>query len=165
MDLDKLNFLPEWEGDNLNRGEEGDEWKTPETRAAAKALYVKWREVFGLVLAFAENLCEDAAENEHETHEQITKRFIYENAMIVAPKIMGAAGCDLYVLEMENAAIIRTNCRQMMEQIGFAVLMGNADPMHKQVIEESMNEFRGLFKNWVAGFKKDEYEDEWGLFI
>lgn len=165
MDLNKLNFLPEWKDDGLNLGEEGDEWKTAETRAAAKALYLKWREVFGLVLAFAENLCEDSAENERETHEQLTKRFIYENAMIVAPKIMGAAGCDLYVLEMENAAIIRTNCRQMMEQIGFAVLMGNADPMHKQVIEEAMIEFRELFKNWVASFKKDEYEDEWGLFI
>ena len=164
MDLDKLNFLPEWEDDNLNL-DEGDEWKTKEKRNAAKALYLKWREVFGLVLAFTENLCEDAAVNESETHEQLTKRFIYENAMIVAPKIMGAAGCDLYVLEMENAAIIRTNCRQMMEQIGFAVLMGNADAAHKQVIEDAMNEFRELFKNWVASFRKDEYEDEWGLFI
>ena len=163
MDLDKLNFLPEWEGDNFNQ--EGDEWKTAETRAAVKALYLKWREVFGLVLAFTENLCEDAADKESETHEQLTKRFIYENAMIVAPKIMGTAGCDLYILEMENAAIIRTNCRQMMEQIGFAVLMGNADPIHKKVIEEAMIEFRELFKNWVASFKKDEYEDEWGLFI
>ncbi len=85
--------------------------------------------------------------------------------MIVAPKIMVAVGCGLYVLQMENAAIIRTNCRQMMEQVGFAVLMDVADKAHKEVIEESIKEFQQLFKEWVATFQKDEYEDEWGLFI
>jgi len=84
--------------------------------------------------------------------------------MIVAPKIMGAVGCDLYILKMENATIIRTNCRQMMEQVGFAVLMDMADETHKKVIEESLNEFQNFFREWVATFKKDEYEDEWGLF-
>jgi hypothetical protein len=51
-----------------------------------------------------------------------------------------------------------------MEQIGFAVLMGNADPMHKAVIEEAMVEFRRRFRYWVSLFEKDDVEDEWGLF-
>jgi hypothetical protein len=52
----------------------------------------------------------------------------------------------------------------MMEQVGFAVLMDMADETHKKVIEESLNEFQNFFREWVATFKKDEYEDEWGLF-
>lgn len=164
MDLDKLNFLPGWEDDKFNFDDEGEEWKTAPQREAAKAMYLKWREVFGLVIAFAENLPDEPDEDGHESHAQTTSRFIYENAMIVAPKIMGAAGCDLYILKMENAAIIRTNCRQMMEQVGFAVLMDMADEEHKKVIEESLNEFQKLFSEWVATFKKDEFEDEWGLF-
>jgi hypothetical protein len=51
-----------------------------------------------------------------------------------------------------------------MEQVGFAVLMDFGDEEHKKVIEEAMNEFRQLFKNWVTTFQKDEFEDEWGLF-
>jgi hypothetical protein len=164
MDLDKLNFLPEWNDNRFNFDDEGEEWKTAASRAAAKALYLKWREVFGLVIAFAENLSDEPDEDGHESQQQVTRRFIYENAMIVAPKIMGAVGCDLYILKMENAAIIRTNCRQMMEQVGFAVLMDMADETHKKVIEESLNEFQNFFREWVATFKKDKYEDEWGLF-
>ena len=162
MDLDKLNFLPEWDDERFP-GEEGEGWKTNEVRAAGKALYLKWREVFGLVLAFTENLTNESEEN--ETHQHSTQRLIYENAMIIAPKIHSATVVDMYVLQMENAAIIRTNARQLMEQVGFAVLMGFGDEAYKKVIAEAMNEFRELFKNWVATFKKDDFEDEWGLFL
>ena len=164
MDLDKLNFLPDWEDERFPE-EEGEAWKTNEIRAAGKALYLKWREVFGLVLAFTENLANDHEENKPETHEQSTQRLIYENAMIIAPKIRSASMVDLYVLQMENAAIIRTNARQLMEQVGFAILMGFAEESYKEVIADAMNEFRLLFKDWIAAFQKDEFEDEWGLFI
>lgn len=160
MDLDKLNFLPNWDDDQFP--EEGEAWKTNEIRAAGKTLYLKWREVFGLVLAFTENLSDDSEEK--ETHEHSTQKLIYENAMIIAPKIRSASMVDLYVLQMENAAIIRTNARQMMEQVGFSVLMGFAEESYKKVIEEAMDEFRELFKNWVSTFQKDDIEDEWGLF-
>jgi hypothetical protein len=164
MDLDKLNFLPDWDDEKFPE-EEGEAWKTNEIRAAGKALYLKWREVFGLVLAFTENLADGPEENKSETHEQSTQRLIYENAMIIAPKIRSASIVDLYILQMENAAIIRTNAKQLMEQLGFAVLMGCGEESYKEVIADAMNEFRLLFKDWVATFKKDEFEDEWGLFI
>ncbi|HYH14181.1 MAG TPA: hypothetical protein VD794_03110, partial [Flavisolibacter sp.] len=70
----------------------------------------------------------------------------------------------LYMLQMENAAIIRTNCRQLMEQVSFAAMSGIADEAHRDVIEEAMDEFRTLFKQWVATFEPDEFKDEWGLF-
>ena len=52
-----------------------------------------------------------------------------------------------------------------MDQIGYAVLIGNADQAHELVIEEALNEFKLRFRHWVSLFEKDEFEDEWGLFI
>lgn len=163
MNLNDLNFLPEWDESRYKVGPDdaAEEWRRGPARAIAKAMYNQWREVFGLVVAFAENLADDG----EETHPASTKALIYENVMIVAPKIIGAISMDLYVLKMENASVIRINAKQMMEQIGFAVLMGWADEAHKQVIEEALYKFRELYKQWVSTFQKDSFEDEWGLFI
>jgi hypothetical protein len=163
MNLNDLNFLPEWDESRykVGPGDAAEDWRRGPARAIAKAMYNQWREVFGLVIAFAENLADDG----EETHPASTKALIYENVMIVAPKIIGAISMDLYVLKMENASSIRTNAKQMMEQIGFAVLMGWADDAHKQVIEEALYKFRELYKQWVSTFQKDAYEDEWGLFV
>lgn len=159
MDLDKLNFLPHWEEVHFHKAEEENEdWKFDIKHEPARALYNQWREVFGLVTAFAETL-----NNAKESEEDMTRRLIYENAMVVAPKILSAVD-TLYILQMENAAIIRTNCRQLMEQISFAAFSGIADEEHCEVIEDAMDEFRVLFKKWVATFQPDEFNDDWGLF-
>ena len=159
MDLDKLNFLPHWEEVHFHKAEkEHEDWTSDRKHAQARALYNQWREVFGLVTAFAESL-----NNDKESEDDMTRRLIYENVMIVAPKILSAVD-TLFILQMENAAIIRTNCRQLMEQISFAAMSGIADEEHCEVIEEAMDEFRVLFKKWVATFQPDEFEDEWGLF-
>ena len=121
-------------------------------------MYNQWREVFCLTSAFAEALPEE------EDDLLSTKSMIYQNAYIVAPKIMSACGDTLYMIKMENAALIRFNCRQLWEQVTFAVLEGNADREHKEVIEEAIDDFKALFKQWAATFKPDEFEDEWGLF-
>lgn len=163
MDFDDLNTLPPWRDDYFD-DEEGEEWKTKEAKEASKALYDKWRELYTLILAFAENLTNGAQEGKAKTHEQLTQQLIYENAMIIGAKIISGSGVRMYLLQMENAAIIRTSARQLMEQVGFAVLMDFTNENYKKVIEEGMNEFRLLFKTWVATFQKDEVEDDWGLF-
>jgi hypothetical protein len=163
MDLEQLNFLPEWDENRfikrMNR--HGEAWKNAPGILAASDVYKQWRELFGLVIAFAENL-----EDEHdETNQTTTKSLIYQNAMIVAPKIIGAVSVDTFSMKMENAALVRSNCRQMMEQINFAVLMGWSDETYKQVIEESVDQFKYLFRIWVATFERNGDEDEWGLFL
>lgn len=164
MDLGYLTPLPEWDDERFHDAE-GDEWKNKSAqRLAAKHLYEQWRQVYLLVTAFTDNLV-NADDESSATHDHMTKHLIYENAMIIGPKLIGAAGTDLYILQMENASIIRTNAIQLMEQVGFAVLMGSVEEKYKEVIKEAMNEFRELFKNWVATFEKDEIEDEWGLFV
>ena len=157
MNLPNLNPLPKWE-DSLRIMEENEEWKWKVELQIAENMYNQWREVFGLVNAFTETL----PENEEERIS--TKSLIFENAFIVAPKIMSACGDTLYQIKMENAALIRFNCRQLSEQIAFAVLMDTADQEYKKLIEEALDRFKQLFRQWVATFKKDEYEDEWGLF-
>ncbi len=157
MDLLNLNPLPEW-GDHWHNRNKGEEWKWKEELQHGEALYKQWRELFGLVSAFAENLPDE--ENEMLS----AKSMIYQNAYMVAPKILSASGDTLYQVKMENAALIRFNCRQMWEQIALAVLMGNADEEHKEVIEEALSRFKEIFAKWVSTFKRDEVEDDWGLF-
>ena len=157
MDISYLNPLPEWE-DRFQNIDKSEAWKWKETLQAAEKLYNQWREVFGLVMAFVETLPEEA----DEFHS--TKSMIYQNAYVIAPKIISASGDTLYQIKMENAALIRFNCRQLWEQIGFAVLTNKADMEHEEVIEEALNKFKELFRAWVATFKQDEYEDDWGLF-
>jgi hypothetical protein len=157
MDLLNLDPLPKWE-DRFQNIDKGEAWKWKEELQIGEALYNQWREVFNLVCAFAENLPD-------EDDKRITaKNMIYENAYLIAPKIISATGDTLYQIKMENAAIIRFNCRQMWEQIAFAVLSGNADAEHKEVIEEALTRFKELFGKWVSTFKRDEFEDDWGLF-
>lgn len=157
MNLPHLNPLPEWK-QSMRNIEKGEEWKWKEELQAAEKMYNQWRELFGLIMAFAETLPEE----EDETLS--TKSLIFQNAYIVAPKIMSACGNTLYQIKMENAALIRFNCRQMWEQIAFAALLGNADNEHKKVIEDGLNKFKELFRQWAATFKPDGYEDDWGLF-
>ncbi|MCX6206324.1 MAG: hypothetical protein NTZ19_08760 [Bacteroidetes bacterium] len=163
MDLEKLNFLPEWDENRFIKkmNQHGEAWKNAPGIMAARDVYKQWREVFGLVVAFAENLEDEKNENNRST----TKSLIYENALIVAPKIIGAVSVDAYTIKMENAAIIRSNCRQMMEQINFTVLMGWSEEDYKRVIDESLEQFKAAFRIWVATFIKDGDDDEWGLFI
>ena len=157
MDLLNFNSLPEWEN-HLQKIDKGEAWKWKEELQIGEALYGQWREVFNLVAAFAENLPDE------EDERISTKSMIYENLYVIAPKILSASGDTLYQIKMENAALIRFNCRQMWEQIAFAALTGNADPEHKEVIEEALTRFKELFRQWVSTFKRDEYEDDWGLF-
>lgn len=36
---------------------------------------------------------------------------------------------------------------------------------YRLIIRNEIDTFRELFKQWVATFKKDDCEDEWGLFV
>ncbi|MFN2457507.1 MAG: hypothetical protein ABR502_04840 [Chitinophagaceae bacterium] len=42
---------------------------------------------------------------------------------------------------------------------------GVIEDVYVHVIRKEIDEFRQLFRQWVNTFQKDEYKDEWGLFI
>ncbi len=160
--MDGIFSLPNWKEHRLLYPE-GEDWKWRPQIEAAKALYEQWQEVFQLAAAFADILPEKEEEGVRMGSE--IKRMLYENALAVAPKIYSAAGDTLYIIKMENAAFIRLNCRQLMEQVGAGVLFCGADESHQLVIRKAMEEFRWRFQHWVRLFEKDDYADEWGLFV
>ncbi|MFT3749808.1 MAG: hypothetical protein QM768_15910 [Agriterribacter sp.] len=162
MDFSDMHSLPEWHDHKmLKKRYEGEEWKVKPQLDAAEKLYNKWREIFMLV----ESYCETLQDSKDYDHAEKNKELIWQNLFIVAPKIIGAAGVDLYTLKMENASIVRNNCREMMEQIKFTAMVGAGEEKYAEAIEHEMDIFRALFKAWVNTFVKDEYEDEWGLFV
>ncbi|MBX3241140.1 MAG: hypothetical protein KIT80_16655 [Chitinophagaceae bacterium] len=162
MDFSDMHSLPEWDEHRmLSRRYEGEDWKVKEQLNAAKKLYNKWREIFVLV----ESYCETLQDSSEYDQAQKNKELIWQNLFIVAPKIISAAGNDLYVLKMENASIVRNNCRELLEQIRFTAMVGANEENYAEAIENEMAVFRELFKQWVATFRRDEYEDEWGLFV
>ncbi|HEX5024503.1 MAG TPA: hypothetical protein VFV68_04490 [Agriterribacter sp.] len=162
MDFTDMHSLPEWDDHRmLKRRYEGEEWKMAPQLESAKNLYNKWREIFLLV----ESYCETLQDSKEYDHAEKNRELIWQNLFIVAPKIIGAAGVDQYVLKMENASIIRNNCRELMEQVNFTALVGAGEERYAEAIGRDMDIFRELFKTWVATFIKDDYIDEWGLFV
>ncbi|MCC6290110.1 MAG: hypothetical protein IT249_19705 [Chitinophagaceae bacterium] len=162
MDFSDMHSLPAWNDHKmLKKRYEGEEWKVKPQFEAAEKLYNKWREIFLLV----ESYCETLQDSKDYDHAEKNKELIWQNLFIVAPKIIGAVGADLYTSKMENASIVRNNCREMMEQIKFTAMVGAGEEKYAEAIQREMDIFRKLFKAWVNTFVKDEYEDEWGLFI
>jgi hypothetical protein len=82
----------------------------------------------------------------------------------VAVKIKSSE-VGLYTIRMENAAIIRKNAQYIHTALLTLMLEDVVEESYITAIREEIDTFRELFKKWVATFEKDEYEDEWGLFV
>lgn len=111
-----------------------------------------------------ESYCETLQDSEEYDHAERNKELIWQHIFIVAPKIIGAASVTDYVHKMENASIVRYNCRELMEQIQFTAIVGAGEQKYADTIEREMQDFKVLFRKWVSTFEHDGYEDEWGLF-
>ena len=169
MNFENLNDLPEWDDEymkSLNGEEEGDEWKPTPTLDACKAMYLKWNEIITML----KGALGDAEEEEDEPGQHSagfirhTKYMLLGDAYEVAAKIRSSEAGRLYILRMENAAIIRKNAQYIKTaMLGMDTEMG-IDADHCDVIRDEIDNFRVLYKAWVATFEKDEFEDEWGLF-
>ncbi|MBW7893084.1 MAG: hypothetical protein H3C48_19085 [Chitinophagaceae bacterium] len=162
MDLFDMHSLPNWEDHRmLQRHLREDGWKEEAQMKAARELYNKWREIF----LYVESYCDTLQNISDYEYTDKNKELIGQNLFIVAPKIIGAAGTGHYILKMENAAIIRRNCCELLDQIRFTTAVGAGERKYANVIEREMDIFRGLFKEWVRTFVKDGYTDDWGLYI
>lgn len=157
MEFDNHNEIPDWDfRKRFREGESGEGWKREPVIRRAELLYAQAREVYRYAKLFCESLKGEMAAS--------TRSLIMQNAGIIPTKIIGAESGDLYMVRMENASIIRTNCRQLIEQLSFAEMteMCNAD--YTALMKAEMGKFRLLFVDWVSHFEKDEFEDEWGLY-
>jgi hypothetical protein len=163
--LDNLSSLPEWDDERLNRlgDQEGEEWKPNPTREACKALYQQWQQVMTVL----NGLLESVKAGEHSLPQEMLddhKQMILGDAYEVAAKIRSSEAGSLYILRMENAAIIRKNAQFIKTSIAGLMMEEAIDEKHGEIVREEIDTFRLLFKQWVNTFQKDEFEDEWGLF-
>lgn len=164
--LDNLSSLPEWDDEGFRKIEEED---SDENRCddinynGCKALYNQWREV----MAGINGLFSYAQQSEAvpEILLQNQKESILSDAYQVAVKVRSSAGLDLYVLKMENAAIIRKNAMFIRTQISGMAAMNFIEEDHAIVVKQDIDKFRMLFIQWINTFEKDEFEDEWGFFV
>jgi hypothetical protein len=160
----KLNDLPEWDDNEFN--EEGENWKPGATRQACKALYNQWQQVMVMLNGALDSMktdstAEDAFPAEYwEDH----KGMILGDAYQVGAKIKSSE-VGLYTIRMENAAIIRKNAQFVATSLLSFMAEGVIEEPYVRAIRAEIDVFRELFKNWVSTFEKDEFTDEWGLFI
>lgn len=166
MEFDKLSQMPEWNDDDFrDQEEEGEEWKPNPTRDACKILYQQWQQVMILLNGALESI--DPQEKEDGfpfEYWDDNKTMILADAYQVGIKIQGSETANMYVLRMENAAIIRKNAQYIQSSILTMMIEQVIEEAHGQVIRDEIDTFRERFREWVSTFQKDEYDDEWGLF-
>jgi len=166
MRTDDLNELPDWE-DNEFPGEndEGEDWKPNPTKALCKAMYIQWNHVITVLKAALDTMKEPNENNAYsKDHVEDMKAMLLGDAHEAAAKIRSSEA-GLYIIRMENAAIIRKNAQFIKISTNGFVIDELMDEQHRLFIREEVDKFRELFKQWVASFEKDDCEDEWGLFI
>jgi hypothetical protein len=165
MRIDNLSELPEWDDHEFeDEDAKAESWKPNPTKLACKAMYQQWNTVLVLLKAAFDSLKtphEDAifGPDYWDHHKDI----IISDAYEIGAKIKSSEA-GLYILRMENAAIIRKNAQFIYTSMHSFVEEEIMEDMHRQIIRDEIDKFRALFKAWVATFEKDDYEDEWGLF-
>lgn len=162
---DNLSDLPEWDDEGFRRidEEEGDAWRESGAREACKALYNQWREVMAGINGLFAYARQHADMPEGFLHGQ--KSMILDEARQVAVKVRSSDAAGFYVLQMENAAIIRKSAQFVASQILAMADMGFIEASHAAAVRADIDLFRQLFRAWIGTFEKDDYEDEWGFFV
>jgi hypothetical protein len=166
MNLDHLSDLPEWDDDEFkDEDDEGEEWKPNPTKDACKKLYQQWQQVM-IVLngALDSMVIEEKEDGFPADYWEDHKAMLLGDAYQIAVKIKSSEA-GLYTIRMENASIIRKNAQFIKSSMLTMMSEEVIEKTHGYVIREEIDKFRELFKIWVSTFQKDEYEDEWGLFI
>ena len=166
MDFDHLSKLPEWDDEEFrNEDDEGEAWKPNPTRDACKELYLQWQQVM-IVLngAFDSMKIEEKEDGFPADYWEDHKGMILGDAYQVAVKIKSSE-VGMYTIRMENASIIRKNAQFIKSSMLTMMSEEVIEEEYGNIIRSEIDKFRALFKIWVSTFQKDEYEDEWGLFI
>lgn len=159
--MDDLNSwyenLSEEEKSRMDREEES-KW----ARMEDHPLYKKSREILDIVEAIIASLPED----ERDYHSPVR-----ESAMMLAPKFAGAYGMDMWLLVMQNAALMRYHAEYVATGVnGFEMLSNDQpDPRYLKMLREEMKEYKRLFNEWmneVHAMPRDPEmdEDDWGVF-
>lgn len=122
-------------------------------------LYQKAKEIDKILRTITELFPED------NDYLQTIKSNLLEDIMIIQAKICGAEAVKLYDIKMENAAIIRKAARDIMVSGNTLEMLGFSDAKYYKLVRNLIEEFRFLFRAWVANFNPKHFiVDDWGLF-
>lgn len=150
--------LPEEEKSKLKQ-EHRKSWE----RMKQHPLQKKSREILELVTGIIEAMPED----QREMHMPIL-----ESALLLPPKFAGAYGTDMWVLAMQNAAIMRYHAQYIASgTYGFNMVKKDlVDERYIVMLRNEMENYRKLFKDWmdeVHALPKDPVmdDDDWGVFV
>jgi hypothetical protein len=99
---------------------------------------------------------------------QMYEHVVLESSFILGPKLSGALHSGSWLLSMQNAAIIRYHAEYLLTTTSGLKTLDSVDKRHVQLLRDEMIHFRELFVDWcreLREMEKDDYEDEWGLFV
>jgi hypothetical protein len=164
MNNNNFSDLPEWDEERfIDDDDEGEEWKPAPTHDACAALYNKWQEIVFLLKGFLAPFLEK--DEDEEGMMEFTAGQMIGDAWQVGAKIKGSEAAGIYIVRMENAAIIRMLAQGISSSLLMYLEETGADENHVAVLRDEITAFRMLFIEWVRTFQKDEFTDEWGLFV
>jgi len=122
--------------------DEGDERKPNATADACKDLYKKWNEIM-IMLNGALGSLKDLPDEE-VSFLTSRKAMILGDAFEVGAKIRSSEAGGIYVIRMENAAIIRKNAQSVKSFILSLMIEGEVDEEHGEIIRNEIDEFRQI---------------------
>ncbi len=85
-------------------------------------------------------------------------------------KLCSCLDCEMHILYMENAAIIRYNMIQLYNFIGSIKMFSEykdeiiIEKDYLTVLADEHKEFKETFIKWTSHFEKDDMTDDWNLF-
>ncbi|HWY12784.1 MAG TPA: hypothetical protein VN026_15730 [Bacteroidia bacterium] len=146
--------------DNIFDDPDDDEFERLQKRKKNLPVFKKALEIAHTVNAL--NVCLKGRDKEMYAHH------LSESSLILGAKIAGAVGSGSWLIAMQNAAIVRYHAEWLLTATSGLKTMTKADKDYIKVLRNEMEEFRDLFNEWVKEIHKmdkDDFEDEWGLFI
>lgn len=161
MNIDNLDGLPPWK----DNADEGESRKTNPTTEACKALYEKWNEIIVMLDGALGTMKDISEEKEDDSFIKEQKAMILGDAYEAGAKIRSSEAGNMYILRMENAGIIRKNAQLVKSSVLNLMMEGEVDEEHGEIIRNEIDAFRQMFTIWIKTFKKDEFTDDWGLYI
>ena len=85
-------------------------------------------------------------------------------------KLCSCLDCEMHILYMENAAIIRYNMIQLYNFIGSVKMFSEykdeiiIEKDYLSILADEHKEFKETFIKWTSHFEKDDMKDDWNLF-
>lgn len=149
-----------WDDFEDNEEEDESEFdpKAQRDQIYAHPLMKKGKEIVSLTHALVGSL--------DEARKELYGGMMMEDAMLICAKFADAHSQGDYILKMENATIMKVHARQLYSMTYQLAMEETHAEDHLNLLREAIEEFKGLFVDWVKSFDaSDRYDDGWGLFI